>query len=522
MAIRFLLYLLVTQSLVDGAVALTFSSKLIHRFSDEAKALWVSRESNLSLKSWPKRNSLEYFKLLFSNDFKRQRMKLGSEYDFLFPSDGSETLFFGNQFDWLHYTWIDIGTPNISFLVALDAGSDLLWVPCDCIQCAPLSAGYYNMLDRDLSEYSPSLSSTSKHLSCRHQFCKMSSICKTSKDPCPYKAEYYSENTSTSGFLIEDKLHLASIGKQATQSFMQASVIFGCGRRQSGGYLEGAAPDGVMGLGPGNISVPSLLAKAGLIRNSFSICFSENDSGRILFGDQGVATQQSTPFLAIAGKFIAYFVGVESFCVGGSCLKKTGFEALIDSGSSFTYVPTEIFERIVLEFDKQLNATRVTLQQYPWKYCYNLSSQELVNIPSMRLVFSVNQTFPVYNPMFTQPESQGFTISCLTLLDTDDDYGTIGQNFMTSYHMVFDRENLLFSWSGSNCEDKRANLTPPSDDGSSNPLPTNEQQSIPDPHALAPVVAGRASSKPSLATLRQIPPWQCLLLSLISSFLLII
>ena len=45
----------------------------------------------------------------------------------------------------LHYTWIDIGTPNVSFLVALDAGSDLLWVPCDCIQCAPLS-GYHGSL----------------------------------------------------------------------------------------------------------------------------------------------------------------------------------------------------------------------------------------------------------------------------------------------------------------------------------------------------------------------------------------
>lgn len=50
----------------------------------------------------------------------------------------------------LHYTWIDVGTPNVSFLVALDAGSDLLWVPCDCVQCAPLSAGYYSSLVRVL------------------------------------------------------------------------------------------------------------------------------------------------------------------------------------------------------------------------------------------------------------------------------------------------------------------------------------------------------------------------------------
>lgn len=34
--------------------------------------------------------------------------------------------------------------PLVSFLVALDTGSDLTWVPCDCLQCAPLSASYYN------------------------------------------------------------------------------------------------------------------------------------------------------------------------------------------------------------------------------------------------------------------------------------------------------------------------------------------------------------------------------------------
>lgn len=66
--------------------------------------------------------------------------------------------------------------------------------------------------------------------------------------------------------------------------------------------MEGAAPDGVMGLGPGEISIPSLLAKAGLVQNSFSLCFDDNGSGRLLFGDEGVVTHQYTPFLPIAGK----------------------------------------------------------------------------------------------------------------------------------------------------------------------------------------------------------------------------
>lgn len=71
--------------------------------------------------------------------------------------------------------------------------------------------------------------------------------------------------------------------------------------KQSGGYLDGIAPDGLMGLGLGHTSVPSVLAKAGLTKNSFSMCFDEDSSGRLLFGDQGPATQQSTSFLPSNG-----------------------------------------------------------------------------------------------------------------------------------------------------------------------------------------------------------------------------
>lgn len=75
-----------------------------------------------------------------------------------------------------------------------------------------------------------------------------------------------------------------------------------CGKKQSGGYLEGIAPDGVMGLGLGETSVPNFLAKAGLIKNSFSICVDDDGSGgRIFFGDQGPNTQQSTSFLPSNG-----------------------------------------------------------------------------------------------------------------------------------------------------------------------------------------------------------------------------
>ncbi|KAE7998146.1 hypothetical protein FH972_002720 [Carpinus fangiana] len=380
----------------------------------------------------------------------------------------------------------------------------LPYLPVTIVLWCSLVYGASIMQDRDLNEYNPSRSSTSKHLSCSHRLCELGSNCKSPKQPCPYTVDYYTENTSSSGMLVEDTLHLASGGGNASDPFVQAPVVIGCGMKQSGGYLDGVAPDGLIGLGFGEISVPSILAKAGLVRNSFSMCFTEDDSGRIFFGDLGPSTQQSTSFLPLDGTYKTYIVGVEACCIGNSCIKQTSFRALIDSGTSFTFLPDEAYEKIAKEFDRHVNATRSSYEGSPWKYCYKSSSQELPKVPSVILMFPLNNSFVVDNPVLTVYDNQEIIGFCLAIQPTDGDIGIIGQNFMTGYRMVFDRENLKLAWSPSNCQDlsdgKIMPLNSPPHDTPSNPLPTNEQQSTPGGHAVAPAVAGRAPSKPSAAS----------------------
>lgn len=90
--------------------------------------------------------------------------------------------------------------------------------------------GHLIVQERDLSQYSPSLSSTSRHLSCSHQLCELGPNCKNLQEPCPYIATYDdpAANTSSSGFLVEDTLHLDSVSENATRRRVQASVIIGC------------------------------------------------------------------------------------------------------------------------------------------------------------------------------------------------------------------------------------------------------------------------------------------------------
>lgn len=81
--------------------------------------------------------------------------------------------------------------------------------------------------DKDLNEYNPSGSTTKKDVSCSHQLCKLGSNCKNPEQPCTYVVNYDTDDTSTSGLLVEDILHLASGPANVSNKSVQASVIIG-------------------------------------------------------------------------------------------------------------------------------------------------------------------------------------------------------------------------------------------------------------------------------------------------------
>jgi hypothetical protein len=177
----------------------------------------------------------------------------------------------------LHYAEVAVGLPNATFLAALDTGSDLFWVPCD------------NATVQDGGQaYSPSRSLTSKTVTCEHALCDRPKACAARNSSCPYTVRYVPANSSSSGVLVEDVLHLSRERQHqhGAGEAVLAPIVLGCGREQTGAFLGG-----VMGLGTGKVSVPSLLA------TSFSMCFSDDGVGRINFGDAVSLGMAQTPFI---------------------------------------------------------------------------------------------------------------------------------------------------------------------------------------------------------------------------------
>ncbi|MFQ6623401.1 hypothetical protein Gotur_004354 [Gossypium turneri] len=370
-----------------------------HRFSEPVKK-WSNSTGKLS--HWPLKDSFEYYAVLAHRDRLLRGRKLSGANTTLSFADGNFT-FQINSLGFLHYTTVQLGTPGVKFMVALDTGSDLFWVPCDCTKCAPTEGTVYASVSQ----------------------------------------------TSTSGILVEDVLHLTT--EDGHPDSVEAYVTFGCGQVQSGSFLDVAAPNGLFGLGMEKIAVPSILSQEGLTADSFSMCFGDDGTGRISFGDKGSPDQEETSF-NLNPSHPTYNVTVTQIRVG-TTLIDGGFTALFDSGTSFTYLVDPTYSNLTVNFHSQTrDSRRPPDSRIPFEYCYDMSPDANASlIPSMSLTMKGGSHFPVYDPIIVI-STQSKLIYCLAVVKSTE-LNIIGQNFMTGYRVVFDRERFVLGWKKFDCYD---------------------------------------------------------------------
>ncbi|KAF3790990.1 hypothetical protein EJ110_NYTH15316 [Nymphaea thermarum] len=100
----------------------TFSFELHHKFSDRVRE-WVRSTSGVSVHNWPQPGSPEYYNTLFHHDgVLLGRNLAASSKPLVTFVDRNLTLHL--QLGFLHYAIVEIGTPAVKFLFALDTGSD--------------------------------------------------------------------------------------------------------------------------------------------------------------------------------------------------------------------------------------------------------------------------------------------------------------------------------------------------------------------------------------------------------------
>ncbi|GMY05101.1 aspartic proteinase CDR1-like [Fagus crenata] len=257
---------------------------------------------------------------------------------------------------------ISLGTPAIEVLGVVDTGSDVVWT-----QCEPCE----NCYKQNLPLFDPQQSSTYRNLSCKSYTCKALETLSgcTDQDTCQYSIPYGSG--SSNGDLGVETL---TIGSTSGHLVTIPRIVFGCGHNNIGKF--GEAGSRLIGLGRGSLSLISQLNQS--IYGKFSYCLvpnteNSNATSKINFGSNAMVSSNgvvSTPLVAKEDPNPSFYyltlegisIGSKKFAYNASSKAGTTEEGniFIDSGTTLTYIPPELYEDLVSALEKAIDAERVS------------------------------------------------------------------------------------------------------------------------------------------------------------------
>ena len=144
--------------------------------------------------------------------------------------------------------------------------------------------------------------------------------------------------TSSSGYANDEKVNVRMTSSPSK------TLLGRCGYDQQLQW-KSSPTDGVLGLGRGESSVLAQLKKGGLVENVVGHCMSGRGVGFLFFGD-GFVPKLGVSWVPLLGRD-HYSLGPANLFLG-TRLVYMGLNLLFDSGSSYTYFSSEIYEALLL------------------------------------------------------------------------------------------------------------------------------------------------------------------------------
>lgn len=192
-----------------------------------------------------------------------------------------------------------------------------------------------------------------------HRDVRFKHDCKENPNQCDYDVRYAGGESSL-GVLIADKFSLP--GRDA-----RPTLTFGCGYDQEGGKAE-MPVDGVLGIGRGTRDLASQLKQQGAIaENVIGHCLRIQGGGYLFFGHEKVPSSVVT-WVPMVPNNHYYSPGLAALHFNGNLgnpISVAPMEVVIDSGSTYTYMPTETYRRLVFVVIASLSKSSLTLVRDP-------------------------------------------------------------------------------------------------------------------------------------------------------------
>eukprot|EP00850_Spirogloea_muscicola_P024088 SM000437S15697 [mRNA] locus=s437:1942:5633:- [translate_table: standard] len=356
-----------------------------------------------------------------------------------------------------YYTNVSIGTPPQSFNLIVDTGSTVTYVPCStCKHCGNHQDGPFVAAN----------STTYRTIPCFDKGCSSRGC--NSDGMCVYE-RHYAEQSSSKGLLVTDIVTFSG----GTSSIGPARVSFGCETDETGDLYQQKA-DGIIALGRGPLGIIDQIVAAGLIDDVFSLCYGgmAYDGGTMILGSSEMQPPDMIYTELEAGRSQYYNVKVEELRVDGEALELSanvfdrGYGAVLDSGTTFMYLPKEAFNA----FRHAVDGATPLLHRVDGPdakfndICYADAGEEVAKLhyyfPQVDLVLGGGVVYKLdpENYLFQHAKQSG--AYCLGVFANSDGAGSLlGGILVRNTLVTYDRVNSRIGLWKTDCDDPFASLS---------------------------------------------------------------
>lgn len=285
-----------------------------------------------------------------------------------------------------------LGSPKVQTLAIADTGSDLTWIQCTpCKRC----------FKQEAPLFVPTKSSTYKPVPCHSNTCNSldSTTCNGVKGTCGYMISY-GDRSYSSGEIATETI---TLGNNVTIP----RVIIGCGHNDLGTF--DAKTSGIVGLGGGKESLVRQMGPS--IRGKFSYCLiplteRATKPSKMHFGNEAVvagAGVATTPIVAKTPATYYYLtlqgmsVGSQRFHLDSSSYDQYDHESeklkgregniIIDSGTTLTYLPSELYRQVETAVKRQVRLKPIQPELEQLSLCYAATEDVEKHIPEITAHF---------------------------------------------------------------------------------------------------------------------------------------
>ncbi|WVZ53822.1 hypothetical protein U9M48_004712 [Paspalum notatum var. saurae] len=350
------------------------------------------------------------------------------------------------------YVAVGIGEPAKPYFLHIDTGSTLTWVECDadgasCNKCNTVPHPLYR-------------ATKNKHVSCADARCASlhkdvgkPKNCGAAPQTCSYEIKFL-EGSSSRGMLVHDKFSLLP------KSNAYADIAFGCGYEQveASGKNEKVPVDGVLGLGRGSVDLMSQLKQLKVIeKNTIGHCLSYKGGGFLVIG-KDMSTLPVKKWVPMAPGQPRYYspgratLHLDTKSVGGA----DPVEVILDSGSTYTYLPSALHKQLVSELQATLGKSLQVVKDPSLPLCWK-RPEKFKSVDDLKKEFKAVMSFNFGNEVTMVIPPENYLVvtqqgnACFGILDHKAKYIILGDITMQGLLVVYDNDRKQLAWVRADC-----------------------------------------------------------------------